>query len=54
MNQYKVVWTIDLDADNPTEAAKLALEIHRNPESTATVFQVIDSSNIEHEVDLSN
>ncbi len=38
MAEYKVTWVIDLDADDPWQAAERALEIHRNPASIATVF----------------
>ena len=31
--KYKVKWEIELDAESPEEAAKLALEIQRDPES---------------------
>lgn len=37
---YTVTWDIDIDADSPEEAAKLALEIQRDPNSTATYFSV--------------
>ena len=40
--EYRVTWTIDLDADSPEDAARLALAIHRNPQSLATVFDVVD------------
>lgn len=36
--QYRVVWEIDIVADSAKAAAKKALEIHRDPESLATVF----------------
>lgn len=44
---------IDIDADSPREAAEIALEIQRDPESTATVFHValaedIDLSDTRH------
>ena len=40
---YQVTWTIDIfDADTPNEAARKALAIQRNRESTATVFSVTD------------
>lgn len=39
-NSYQVVWTIDIDAPNPTEAAQKAFEIQRDVNSTATVFEV--------------
>lgn len=37
---YRVLWEIDLIADNPKDAAREALAIQRNPESLATVFDV--------------
>lgn len=40
MSEYRVTWVIDIDAESPLEAAQHALEIQRNPESTAQVFQV--------------
>lgn len=40
MTFYRVSWEIDVDADTPEEAAERALEIQRNPASTATVFEV--------------
>ena len=42
MALFRVVWEIDIDADCPYCAADFALEIQRNPESTATVFKIID------------
>lgn len=38
--EYHVTWEIEVDADNPIEAAREALKIQRDPESTATVFKV--------------
>jgi hypothetical protein len=40
MSEYKVTWTIDLDAKSPRDAARKALEIQRDPDSTATCFEV--------------
>lgn len=37
---YRVTWTIDVDAKSPKAAAKKAREMQRDPESTATVFEV--------------
>lgn len=42
MPTYFVSWEIDIDADSPREAAEKALAIQRDPESTATVFQVLE------------
>ena len=39
--RYRVRWEIDIEADSPREAAEKAREIQTNPESMATVFQVI-------------
>ncbi|MDD1626883.1 MAG: hypothetical protein LUQ26_05320 [Methylococcaceae bacterium] len=44
MTEYNVKWEIELDASSPEEAAKFALAIHRDPESTATVFEVKDTA----------
>ena len=38
--QYLVTWTIDLEADNPMDAAQEALNIQRDWEATATLFEV--------------
>lgn len=37
---YTVRWEIEIDAETPEEAAREALKIQRDPESTATVFDV--------------
>ena len=42
MNEYTINWTIEVDANSPEEAANQALEIMRDPDSTATVFEVIE------------
>jgi hypothetical protein len=38
--QFRVRWEIDIEADSPKEAAQKALEIHRDPGSIATIFEV--------------
>jgi hypothetical protein len=43
-NHYRVVWEIDIWADTPREAACEALNIQRNGESIATVFDVTDTA----------
>jgi spore germination protein YaaH len=50
--EYTVSWTIELDADTPEDAARQALEIHRDPDSWATHFVVVDTTGRTHEVDL--
>lgn len=49
---FLVTWTIEIDAEDPREAAGIALEIQRDPTSTALYFTVVDSDDHEHEVDL--
>jgi len=38
--EYTVRWEIQLDAGSPEEAAFKALEVQRDPNSTANVFDV--------------
>lgn len=52
MRTYRVTWEIELDAETPEDAAREALEIQRNPDSTATVFKVYDEKGIDHAFDL--
>ena len=40
LKQYRVRWDIDLEAPTPADAARLALEIQRDPSSVATFFEV--------------
>ena len=42
MKTYRVSWEIDIDADSPRGAAEKARAIQRDPESLATVFDVIE------------
>ena len=50
--EYTVIWTIDLDADSPEDAARKALTIQRDPNSWATHFRVRGPHGRKHEVDL--
>lgn len=43
MTHYVARWEIDVYADSPADAVWHALDIQRNPESIATIFEVIDS-----------
>lgn len=52
MPQFKLEWTIDIDADTPREAAEKALEIQRRAGSSAVVFNVIDENGEQGRVDL--
>lgn len=51
--EYRLTWTIDLEADSPEDAARKALAIHRDPQSLATVFAVTDAEDRTVTVDLS-
>lgn len=50
--EYLVTWAIDIDADDPAEAARLALEWMRDPDSTAVVFAVTGKDGVTVRVDL--
>ena len=47
--EYVVRWVIELDAESPEEAAKLALAIQRDTASIATHFTVKDEQGMETE-----
>ena len=38
--RYNVIWECEIWATTPRQAAERALAMHRDPESTATVFDV--------------
>ena len=38
--EYRVTWIIDIDADSPNDAARLARQVQLDPDSTATHFIV--------------
>jgi|GEM_PF-4375030 len=40
LKEYRIVWEVVVYAANPRDAAQKAFEMHRDPESTATVFDV--------------
>jgi len=40
MPTYRVQWEIDLQADSPGDAARLTLEIQRDPNSIGSVLKV--------------
>lgn len=49
---YLVRWEVEVDAATPKAAAKLALEMQRDPVSTATCFEVFNPRGQMTEVDL--
>ena len=50
---YRVIYVIDIGAENPLEAAKKTHEIMTDPDSIAPVLEVIDSSGKRVKIDLS-
>jgi hypothetical protein len=52
--EWRVKWKIDIAAADPVEAAQVALETMRNPDSFALCFEVIDEDGDLHDVDLLN
>lgn len=52
-SEYDVVWSIEVSAASPREAAEKARAIQRDPDSTATLFHVTDSNGRNSEEDLS-
>lgn len=53
MPEFKVTWDIEVNADNPEEAAEEALEIMRDIHSEALAFEVVEQGSDEyHYIDL--
>lgn len=52
MKEYKIKWVIELEAESPVEAAELALELLRSPDSTAKVFEVKEAGKDYKTIDL--
>jgi len=40
LKEYRVIWEVELYAASPRDAAQKALEMQRDPDATATVFDV--------------
>lgn len=53
MTDFTVRWSIQIEADNPVEAAAQALLIQQDRQSTATHFMVEDPNGAVVSVDLS-
>lgn len=52
MPEYLVQWEINISAESPEAAAAKALEIQRDPNSIATVFDVTDEDGRTARIDL--
>jgi hypothetical protein len=44
MTEYHVTWTIEVEADSALDAAEQALDIQRDPDSWAVVFEVRENT----------
>lgn len=51
LKHYVVTWEIDVFANDPQQAAEIALDIQRDPESEAIFFTVALHTD-RHEIDL--
>jgi hypothetical protein len=45
MKAYNVIWQMEFDAESAEDAARQALTVQRDPESIATVFDVMEIDN---------
>ena len=54
MQEYNIIWQIELDAESVEEAAFKALMINRDSDSIAVVYEVTDKFGITTVVDLDN
>jgi hypothetical protein len=50
MAQYRIIWSIDIEADSPEQAAHQARQYQLDPDSTATVFAVTDADTGQEQV----
>ena len=50
---YRVVYVIDVSADNPLDAAKKTHQIMTDPDSLALVLEVVDQGSKVTKIDLS-
>jgi hypothetical protein len=42
MPNYRVIWRIDVEAESAVAAAERALKVQRDPESIASLFEVVE------------
>ncbi len=52
MKVYHLNWEIEVSAESAEDAARKALQIHRDPDSRATVFQVTNDAGHTQKIDL--
>jgi len=56
MTEWEVSWVIEIYADTPEQAARIAMEIQRDPDSMAGAFRVQNTANYNqaYNIDLSD
>jgi hypothetical protein len=54
MKSYRIIWEIDVEANNPTEAAAKAQLIQQDKGSEATIFEVYEDGKYVETLDLFN
>ena len=52
MSTFRVVWEIDINADDAEQAARIAFAIQRDPLSIASVFTVKSEDGTSVDIDL--
>ena len=50
--EYHISWKIEVETESFEEAAQIALQIQRDPNSIATLFEVRDASGAIRELDM--
>jgi len=50
---YRVIWRIDIQAKSAVAAAQCARDVQRDPESSASLFEVIECPSRGHQTDYS-
>jgi len=50
--EFRVIWEIDIHADNPQQAAERARAVQLDPNTSATIFSVFDYAHLQmHRID---
>jgi hypothetical protein len=52
IQEYLAIWKMDISADSPEQAARLARAYQRDPKAIVGVFEVYDQEGGAHRVDL--
>lgn len=52
MPSYRVTWEIEVDADNPLDAAMQAHNVQLSPDRIVDFYEVVDAKGLRYGVDL--